>query len=390
MVKFFPLIFVLGAFSALSTSSVIGAVTDIHFLRVPDAGVQPQVVVDAQGTVHLVFLKGDPKACDVIYTERIRGGTNFAAGTCVNSTPGSAIAIGTVRGAQVALGRRGRVHVVWNGSEKASISPTGGAPMLYSRSNEKGTAFDSERNLMTSTTHLDGGSSVAADEQGRVYAVWHGHRQTGPQEEQDRGVFLAVSTDDGKTFTPERQVNPPETGACGCCGLKAFADKQSRLAILYRSARAEVNRDMVLLVSTNGGSSFQSQVVGPWRVSTCPMSTQALGNGPDNELLALWETQGRIYRAVIPSPQVMAAPGPSALQGSTGSCKHPAFALGYHGQTLLVAWTEGTGWEKGGDLAWEWLDLSSGQKETGRAPGVPVWSYAAVIPEPNGSFSLIY
>jgi hypothetical protein len=73
---------------------------------------------------------------------------------------------------------------------------------------------------------------VAAGPQGHVYVVWHGHRRTGPREEIDRTVFLAVSADDCKTFTAERQVNPADTGVCGCCGLKAFADSHSALAIL--------------------------------------------------------------------------------------------------------------------------------------------------------------
>ncbi len=40
----------------------------IELLRVPEGGLQPQVAVDARGTVHLVYLKGDPAACDVFYT----------------------------------------------------------------------------------------------------------------------------------------------------------------------------------------------------------------------------------------------------------------------------------------------------------------------------------
>src|SRR4030095_8394469 len=112
---------------------------------------------------------------------------------------------------------------------------------------------------------------------------------TGPQEEIDRGVFVAFSTDDGKTFTPERQVNPSDTGACGCCGLKAFVDDHDSLAILYRSANLSGNRDSVLLLSTNYGSSFQATVVGQWHMSTCPMSTYALGTA-EGRLFGSWET----------------------------------------------------------------------------------------------------
>ena len=91
---------------------------------------------------------------------------------------------------------------------------------------------------MTATTHLDGGGSVAADAEGNVYVAWHGHQRTGPQDEAHRAVFLTRSMDDGKTFNPEEQVSPTGTGACACCGLKAFADEHGRVAILFRAATA--------------------------------------------------------------------------------------------------------------------------------------------------------
>jgi hypothetical protein len=60
------------------------------------------------------------------------------------------------------------------------------------------------------------------------------------------------------------------------------------------------------------------------------------------------------------------------------------------GETLL-AWTEGTGWAKGGSLAWQLYD-SEGKptSEKGRAEGVPVWSLATAVAKPDGRFVVIY
>src|SRR5262249_51096453 len=151
------------------------------------------------------------------------------------------------------------------------------------------------RNLMTSTMNLDGGGSVAADSVGNVYVVWHAHPRGADDGEVNRHVYVASSTDDGKTFTPERPAKAVENGTCGCCGLKAFADKEGRLAIVYRSADAVGNRDMTLLLSSDQAKTFQSKVLGPWRVTTCPMSTQDLGAAPDGGLLAMWETRGQVF-----------------------------------------------------------------------------------------------
>src|SRR5690242_14362920 len=81
-------------------SSGVASTPPIHLQRVPDGGLQPQVLVDTAGTVHLVYLKGEPKACDVMYRKRMTGQADFGSPMRVNSKPGSAIAIGTVRGAQ--------------------------------------------------------------------------------------------------------------------------------------------------------------------------------------------------------------------------------------------------------------------------------------------------
>ena len=61
-----------------------------------------------------------------------------------------------------------------------------------------------------------------------------------------------------------------------------------------------------------------------------------------------------------------------------------------NGSIGKVAWTEGTGWEKGGSLAWETLDAKGEQTGSGRADGVPVWGFAAAVAEPDGSFTLFY
>jgi len=297
------------------------------------------------------------------------------------------VAIGTVRGAQVTLGRNGRLHVAWNGSDQAQPRVSGGSPMLYARMNDKGDGFEPQRNLMASTRHLDGGGSVAADARGNVYVLWHGHTSDGPQDELHRAVFLAKSANEGKTFAPESRVNPDPTGACGCCGLKAFVDGEGNLAVLYRSAAETGGRDITLLTSKDQGASFQSRIIGPWRVAMCPMSTMALGGISGDSSLAMWETNGRIYHASIKG--LFSGERPQSVEGAGGNQKHPAFALDSKGE-VLMAWTEGTAWRKGGAVAWEIRDPKGTRKVIGRAEGVPVWGSVAAVAERDGGFTIFY
>jgi len=363
----------------------------VHFLHTPDQGLQPQALMDQHGALHLVYLKGEPSGCDVFYARRAPGQVEFSAPLRVNSEPGSAIAIGTVRGAQLALGSHDRLHVVWNGAQPARNPGAKGAPMLYSRLDDSGRQFEPERNLMTSTMDLDGGGSVAADRNGSVYVVWHGHAIIADQDELHRAVYVARSKDDGRTFEPEHRVGPDSGGVCGCCGLKAFVDQKGRLEILFRSADDLGNRNSTLLLSKDRGETFQARLLGMWHSPTCPMSTAFLSEGPQGQVAALWETQGQVFREFIEPGCFELTTPPLAAGGEAVGRKHPVFAFNpSKGSRILMAWTEGTGWSKGGSLAWECTDLQTGAKSFGQLPGVPVWGLVAAVPEPDGSFTIIY
>src|SRR5881628_2407477 len=88
----------------------------VKLVRVPNGGIQPQVAVDASGVVHMIYFQGDPGHGDIFYVRSQDGGATFTQPVRVNSQPESAVATGTIRGAQLALGRNRRVHVAWNGS----------------------------------------------------------------------------------------------------------------------------------------------------------------------------------------------------------------------------------------------------------------------------------
>jgi hypothetical protein len=172
----------------------------VTLLRVPDGGIQPQAMVDAKGIVHLIYFKGDLARGDIFYA-RSEDGEHFSRPNRVNSEP--------------------------------------------------------QRNLIQQAFGLDGGGSVAADGAGNVFVSWHAP-EPGTRGEENRCVWVARSTDEGRTFGREERANPDATGACGCCGMRAFADRQGTVFVLYRSATEKVHRDMHVLVSTDHGGSFRT------------------------------------------------------------------------------------------------------------------------------------
>src|SRR3954462_14168986 len=189
-----------------------GTAAAVSLVRVPHGGIQPEAVVDARGVLHLLYFFGsDARAGDLFYVRSNDEGTTFSAPIRVNSQEHSAIATGTIRGGQLAIGADRRVHVAWNGSDQATprglINPATGqpsSPFLYARSNAEGTAFEPQRNLTRRSYGIDGGGSIAADAAGNVYAVWHALAVGGANGEDHRLVWIARSHDNGVTFDQEQ------------------------------------------------------------------------------------------------------------------------------------------------------------------------------------------
>lgn len=363
--------------------------------RVPHGGIQPEAVRDTAGRIHLLYFSGAPAGGDLYYVRSADDGTTFSAPLRVNSEPGSAIASGTIRGGQLALGRNGRPHVAWNGSGKAGISgpkdpSTGraGSQMFYSRLDASGRFFQPQRGLIQRTLHLDGGGSIAADASGRVYVAWHGNDlEASGRDEAARAVWIARSSDDGQTFSRERSVWDRPTGVCACCALELFVARE-QLYLMYRSATSLTDRDIHFLTSTDRGRSFRGGRIDPWKINACPMTSMsfAIAGG---RLLGAWETEGQVFVSELDPRRGRAAKITSPGE-TTAPRKHPRLAVNSRGESLLV-WAEGTGWSRGGSVGWALFGARGVRTAvSGQSPGVPVWSFAAAVARRDGGFVVFY
>jgi hypothetical protein len=364
-------------------------------VRVPYGGLQPQATL-AGGVLHLLYYSGDPASGDLFYVRSTDLGATFSPPVRVNSQPGSALALGTIRGGQLAIGREGRAHVVWNGSDNAlprGLPSIGGgrpgAPLLYSRSSPDGRTFEPQRNLMRRSTTLDGGGSIAAGPDGPVLAVWHGNAaDDGDGNETTRRVWIARSYDDGAVFSDEEPAWTEPTGACGCCGLQALATPGG-LHLLYRSAVELTSRDVYhVFVPAADPSRPHGSRVHAWRIGACPLTSMSL-SASGSRVVGSWETDGQVFfedldEGTARTPAVVRAPGDAAGR------KHPRVVAGPDGETLLV-WTEKTGWARGGALAWQVFDRTGTPSGAhGTLPGIPAWSFAAAVARPMGGYLIIY
>jgi hypothetical protein len=145
---------------------------------------------------------------------------------------------------------------------------------------------------------------------------------------------------------------------------------------------------MHLLFSRDRGNSYKGERVHEWNVAGCPMSSEAFAEGPDG-VLAAWETDGQVYYARI-DPATGKVSAPVAAPGAGKNRRFPAVVPEARG-LILLAWSEGVQWGKGGAVAWQVFDRENRPTAVrGRAEGVPVWSLVTAFTRPAGGFSVVY
>ncbi|MFT7513748.1 MAG: hypothetical protein ACI9QL_002962 [Candidatus Omnitrophota bacterium] len=340
----------------------------VELRATPGHGIQPRI--PANGKDLLISYRGGDKGGD-LYLHDLK---TDAEPVRINARDESAIAMGTIRGAQAAIGRSGHVHVVWNGSGIWKSDDRNGPPMLYARSVKQGKPFEAEQ-IISDDWGVDGGGAVAADAKGQVYVVFHAGRHE--EGEKGRRIYLKHSGDDGRRFELARPVSPMGTGVCGCCAMQAFVDRTGHVYIVYRTADG-TNRDIMLLVSTDGGKTFAQRRIDSWKVDRCPMSSMSFAESARGVLVG-WEKEQQVYVGLLkPGTTEWLVSAEASGQGK--GRKHPVFAVGPEG-TILLAWTENTGWKRGGSGAYELFDADlRSQGPAHGFKGVAVWSFVAAVP----------
>ncbi len=342
---------------------------DVEVLRCPEEGRIPDIVVDADGVVHMAY----GKEKDGYYVRAERAGATWSAPVRVNSAAGS-VAVGRERGPRLALGKAGTLHALWQDDDDLG----------YARSTDGGRTWSPQRSLSDRAGGADV-PTIAADGKGKVWAVWIDGRDGEDARNPSSGsIYLARSDDDGETFgAPYRAEYAYEGRACACCALDSTVGSDGRLRIVFRGALKGI-RDVWLLEGDAAGARFQSIQVSndDWRLDQCPMDGPivAVEDG-SRKIAAAWRSRDEVYWTGSPDGRRFAGSQAPAVSGPSRT--YPSIRFG-KGGSFLFAWVEGM------DVVWELHDRTGKLEKAGRANGLPHRSRYAIVAGSDGVFHLVF
>ena len=261
---------------------------------------EPVTASASDGTFYVAWVNHDAKKGDVMIARFSSDGAMQGSLIRVNHQPGVATAW---RGDQPSLSVAldGSVYVVWT----ARVHSEGkhGTDLYMSVSNDRAQSFASEVKINDDKVPgAHGMHSLAVAKDGRVYVSWLDERNVhkpkpstkaeGHHMESNRDLFIAYSTDGGRTFSPNRKV---ATEACPCCKTSLAISNDGTLYAGWRQVLPGSFRHIAIVSSTDGGATFSSPKIvsdDKWVLQGCPVSGPSLSVGTNGNLKVLWYAAG--------------------------------------------------------------------------------------------------
>jgi hypothetical protein len=266
------------------------------------SGEQPQISLDKQGVIRIVFGQKDEIFC---VTSSDKGNT-FSDPVLVAKV--SQMHLGMGRGPQIAssnhfsiitaMDQEGNIH--WFQLENSS----------------------KEWQKMSTVNDVNGSApeglmSIAADQNDHFYAVWLDTR-TGKKNQ----IYFSSLSKNKNHWAPNiLAYQSPDGHVCECC-KPSIAVQQSQVAIMFRNW-VNGSRDLYLLRSSNNGKSFnpvQKLGMDTWKLNGCPMDGGSVAFNASNFVQTVWQRQGSIFYCEPGKPEVKVGegriPGISEVSGN--------------------------------------------------------------------------
>ncbi len=263
-------------------------------------GLQPALFVGSDGTLDLVFGKGNA----IYYSHSEDEGGTFSTPMLVDSLTG--LHLGVSRGPRIASSRQ---TVVITAVDRL------GDLYAYTLNRAKGTWGSRRRVNDIPEVAKEGFNALTGDGEGRFFVTWLDLRN-----DKKNKIFGATSTDDGKTWNKNRLVySSPDSTVCECCQPTAVM-KGSEVYVMFRNWISG-SRDMYVAHSKDGGQSFQppqKMGEGTWKLNACPMDGGDLSVGSNDGFITVWRRNNQLYLSRPGEKELPVAEGRNASIAVSG------------------------------------------------------------------------
>lgn len=262
---------------------------------------EPVTAVAPDGAFYVAWVNHEAKNADVMLGRFDQRGKLLGAPVRVNPQAGNATAW---RGDQpsVVVAGKSSVYVVWT----ARVESDGkkGTDLYLSVSDDLGKTFGAPVKINDDQTPAAHGmhSLAVNDHNGRIYVSWLDERNVhapqpstkadGHHMESNRELFIAYSTDGGRTFSRNQKVAGE---ACPCCKTALAVAHDGTVYIGWRHVLPGNFRHIAITSSQDGGATFSKPVIvsdDKWMLQGCPVSGPSLALGEDGVLKVLWYAAG--------------------------------------------------------------------------------------------------
>ena len=290
-----------------STRSPLPGLSEPVRVSAGDADAEPAIRASPDGSVYVAWVSHGPKAqADVMIVRFTSDGKIQGSPVGVNSKPG----IATVwRGdpPTVAIAPDQTVLVGWTARVE---SESGHATNIYlSSSKDHGQTFGAPVKVNDDPKPADHGMhSLTVGKDGRIYVAWLDDRNVTPPPvkdmkmdekttshhmESNRGVFIAASTDGGRSFAQNQRV---ASDVCPCCKTALATTSDGRLYLSWRQVLPGDFRHIAVASSPDQGKTFtEPRIVSDdqWVLAGCPVSGATLLAAEDGSVRVLWYSEGK-------------------------------------------------------------------------------------------------
>ncbi len=261
---------------------------------------EPVTASAPDGTFYVAWVNHEAKQADVMIARFGSDGVMQGPSIRVNRQAGTATAW---RGDQPSLSvaADGSVYVVW--TARVDSGSKHGTDLYMSASHDRGQSFTTEVKINDDKVPGPHGMhSLAVATDGRIYVGWLDERNVhkpkpsakgeGHHMESNRDLFVAYSTNGGRSFSANRRV---ATDACPCCKTSLAVSTDGTLYAGWRQVLPGSYRHIAVASSTDGGASFSSPVIvsdDKWVLQGCPVSGPSLAVDSNGSLKVLWYAAG--------------------------------------------------------------------------------------------------